>query len=458
MKQNEFERIIIKSLYSNPGVCSKVLPELNETWFSDIDCKFIAKHIIDFNTNFSRMPNVLESRRMITEETELKTFEDCISIEDAEVNTDYILKEIEEFVRKKLMYNTSEKIVNFVKNGYTNIQGSFADELSDAESFSFDTEIGFDFFDDPQRLYEDANTKEKIFKTGIKTLDDMLMGGFHENSMSLFMSSTNVGKTLFMCSLTTNLILNGNKVLYISFEDSENKIATRIAQNMFNVSQQQYKLMSRDEFAKAFTLFKKKCGGNSLVIKGYPEASVNAMQIKSLLKDLEEKKKFRPDIIFIDYIGCMVPNGRMNQNWNTNTILQKVAQEVRAIGQEWEIPVISAAQTNRGGYNSAEVGLDDIADSYAVSTKADAIIAVTQTPEFKEQGMYSVQLLKTRFGNNKGQVATLGVDIEKQRVYELNQSTVQQSQVSVFDKSATISSNTLSGSSETDLTNLDIEI
>lgn len=260
-----------------------------------------------------------------------------------------------------------------------------------------------------------------------------------------------------MCSLTTNLVLNGHKVLYISFEDSENKIATRIAQNMFDVSQQQYKMMSRDEFAKAFTIFRKKCGGNSLVIKGYPEASISALQIKALLKDLEEKKKFRPEIIFIDYIGCMVPNGRMNQNWNTNTILQKVAQEVRAIGQEWEIPVISAAQTNRGGYNNAEIGLDDIADSYAVSTKADAIIAVTQTPEFKEQGMYSVQLLKTRFGNNKGQVATLGVNIEKQRVYELNQNTVQQSQISVFN---TKSTSPLSGNNDDDLDieNLDIEI
>ena len=188
MKQNEFERVIIKSLYSNADVCSKVLTELNESWFFYIDCKLIAKKIIDFNTNFSRMPNVLETRRMITDEEQLNTFEDSISIADEEVNTDYILKEIEEFVRKKLMYNASEKIQNFVTNGVTNIQGSFADELAYAESFSFDTEIGFDFFDDPQRLYEDANTKEKIFKTGLKTLDDMLMGGFHENSMALFMS------------------------------------------------------------------------------------------------------------------------------------------------------------------------------------------------------------------------------------------------------------------------------
>lgn len=265
------------------------------------------------------------------------------------------------------------------------------------------------------------------------------------------------GKTLFMCSLATNLVLNGHKVLYISFEDSENKIAARMAQNMFDVSQQQFKTMTEEDFHKAFEKFKKICGnGNSLVIKEYPEGTVNALMLKSLLKDLEDKKKFVPEIVFIDYIGCMIPNGRLNPNWNTNTILQQVAQQVRAIGQEWGIPIVSAAQTNRGGYNSAEVGLNDIADSYGVSMKADAIISVTQTPEFKEQGMYSVQLLKTRFGNNKGQIVTLGVNIEKQRVKDLNQADTSNNKVNVFD--ATNKSTVLSGNKPTvDLSSLDME-
>lgn len=192
---NEFEKVIIKALYVNNDVSSKVLPELKDTWFTDIDCKFIVKHIIDFNTKYSRMPNVLETRRFISDELLLATFDECMKIPDDQVNTDYLLEEIQEFVRRKLMYNTSEKISDYVINGVTT-NGSFADELSDAETFTFDTSIGFDFFAEPTRLYEDANTKEKIFKTGIRSLDDMLMGGFHENSLTLFMSSTNVRKDI----------------------------------------------------------------------------------------------------------------------------------------------------------------------------------------------------------------------------------------------------------------------
>lgn len=265
------------------------------------------------------------------------------------------------------------------------------------------------------------------------------MGGLHESSLNLIMSSTNVGKTLIMCSLATNLIQNGYKVLYVTFEDSENKIATRIAQNMFDVTQQQFKTMTTENFATAYKLMKSKYKGisfDSLVVKEFPESSTNALALKSLLKDLEEKKKFKPDIMFVDYIGCMIPNGRINPNVNEASILRTVSQQVRAVGQERRIPIVSASQTNRGGYNAAEVGLNDIADSFGVTQKADSIISVTQTPEMKEQGMYQLKLLKTRYGNNKEQVATIGVNIEKQRIYDLN-SNVQKAQMNVFNATKT---------------------
>lgn len=455
MKQNEFERVIIKALYSNTAVCSKVLPELKSTWFFDIDCKMIAEHILNFNTKFSRMPNVLESKKLMSDDTVLACFEECMKIDDDEVNTDYILSEIEEFVRKKLMYNASENIQRYVTQGIQPI-GSFSDALADAESFSFDTNIGFDFFGDAQRLYEDANTKEKIFKTGVKTLDEMLFGGVREKTLTLIMSATNVGKTLMMCSLTTNFIQNGYKVLYVTFEDSENKIATRIAQNMFDVTQQQYKSMSREEFGKAFTFARKKCGGNNLRIKEYPEGTVNAMQLKSLLKDLDEKQRFIPDIILIDYIGCMIPNGKPNPSLGINYVLKAVAEQVRSVSMETGIPIISASQTNRGGYGVTEISLSDAADSFSQNMKADAVIGVTQSAEFKEQGMYSVQLLKTRFGNNKGQVSILGVDIEKQRIYDMNNNNHQQAQTNVFDAVKKINTEPLSGTGN-DLSDMDIE-
>ena len=233
--------------------------------------------------------------------------------------------------------------------------------------------------------------------------------------------NTNIGKTLIMCSLTTNFVMHGYRVLYVTFEDSENKIATRIAQNMFDITQQQYKVMSREDFAKAFKRAKSVAGGDKLVIKEYPEGTVNALQIEALIKDLKDKKKFVPDVLVVDYIGCMIPNGKVNlNNMNSNTQLTLAAQQIRALGMKYGFPVISASQTNRGGHNNAEISLSDAADSFGQNMKADAVFAITQTPEMKDQKMYTVQLLKTRYGNQRGQIVTIGVDVEKQKIYDLN--------------------------------------
>ena len=420
MTTQEFEKVIIKALYANQSICSKVLPELTDKWFSEYDTKQIVNKIIEFNTKYSNLPNAIELKRMITDEKTLKVFDDVLAIDDNQVNTPYLMGEIEEFVRKKLLLNQATKIQQYANGGVQ--KESFTDNIADAEAFTFDDNIGFDFFSEAQRLYEDANTKEVIFKSGLKTLDDLIGGGFHEKSLSLIMSSTNVGKTLIMCALTTNFVLHGYRVLYVTFEDSENKIATRIAQNMFNITQSQYKVMSRDDFAKAFTKAKSIAGGDKLIIKEYPEGTVNALQIEALIKDLKDKKKFVPDVLVVDYIGCMIPNGKPNPNLNSNSLLTLAAQQIRALGMKYGFPVISASQTNRGGYNTAEISLSDAADSFGQNMKADAVFAVTQTPEMKDQGMYQVQLLKTRYGNQRGQLVTIGVDVEKQRIYDLNNS------------------------------------
>lgn len=420
MTTQEFEKVIIKALYANQSICSKVLPELTDKWFSEYDTKQIVNKIIEFNTKYSNLPNAIELKRMITDEKTLMVFDDVLAIDDNQVNTPYLMGEIEEFVRKKLLLNQATKIQQYANGGVQ--KESFTDNIADAEAFTFDDNIGFDFFSEAQRLYEDANTKEVIFKSGLKTLDDLIGGGFHEKSLSLIMSSTNVGKTLIMCALTTNFVLHGYRVLYVTFEDSENKIATRIAQNMFDITQSQYKVMSRDDFAKAFTKAKSIAGGDKLIIKEYPEGTVNALQIEALIKDLKDKKKFVPDVLVVDYIGCMIPNGKPNPNLNSNSLLTLAAQQIRALGMKYGFPVISASQTNRGGYNTAEISLSDAADSFGQNMKADAVFAVTQTPEMKDQGMYQVQLLKTRYGNQRGQLVTICVDVEKQRIYDLNNS------------------------------------
>lgn len=194
MKRDEFEKVIIKALYVNDDVCSKVLPELNENWFNHIDNKYIVKAIIKYNTDFGTMPNILETKKMLSDDRVLASFEQCMKIPDEHINTTYIIQEIEEHVRKQLLYNKICDIQKYVDQNVQPLE-SFSDSISYAESFTFDTNIGFDFFSDPNRLYQDANVNEKIYKSGLKSIDDLISGGFHEKSLNLIMAGCVSKKT-----------------------------------------------------------------------------------------------------------------------------------------------------------------------------------------------------------------------------------------------------------------------
>ena len=417
MTDNEFEQVIIKTLYANPDVSSKVVPELDNSWFTNTDHKYIVDAIIDYNTRYSEMPNVIEVKRILKDERAVKEFEKCMEIADSDVNTPYILDEIQTFVRKRLGSRVCMAYTEYCASGKS--KGSFADDMAYAESFSFDTKVGFSFFEEPEMIFNNIITNERLLPTGCKSLDEMIGGGLHTKALIEVMASTNVGKTLVLCSITSALVLGGWKVLYVSFEDSEVKVGQRIMQNIFDITQNELRALNKEAYAK---LWKKRASGighNKLVIKEYSEGCINALAIKALMQELKEKRGFVPDALVIDYIGCMIPNGRPNPSENDNSKLREICAQVRSIGMEMNIPVLTAAQSNRGGYGKAELGLDDAADSFGQTMKADVIFGITQTPELKEANMYTVKLLKTRYGQPKSSVVTIGVDTAKQKIYDL---------------------------------------
>lgn len=417
MTDIEFEQIIIKAIYANSSVSSKVVPELNTDWFINVDHKYIVDAILNYNAKFSAVPNVIETRRLLKDERTVTEFNKCMDIADDDVNTPYLLNEIQDFVRKRLLRKVQVDISSYCESNKPG--GSFADDAAYAESFTFDDNVGFSFFEEPEKIYNSIITNEKVIPTGCRTLDEMIFGGVHEKSLNLILANTNIGKSLILCSMTTSMVLAGKKVLYVTFEDPEIKIGQRIMQNMFDITQTELKALNKDAYIRLYKKFINQCGHNKLVIKEYPEYCVNSLMIKALMKELKEKKGFVPDVLMIDYMGCMIPDGRPNPNENDNSRLRAIAAQVRSIGMVYGIPVVSAAQSNRGGYGKADVGLDDIADSFASTMKSDAIFGVTQTPEMKAAGMYTVKLLKTRYGMPKMPTTTVGVNIEKQRIYDL---------------------------------------
>ena len=248
---------------------------------------------------------------------------------------------------------------------------------------------------------EVANKKHRYFTDGLSS------------------HNTNIGKTLIMCSIASALLLVGMRVLYVTFEDSEVKIGQRIMQNLFDINQTELRALSKDAYKKLWMKNTQQIGHNKLIIKEYSEGCINALALKALIRELKDKRGFVPDVLIVDYIGCMVPNGRPNVNENDNSKLREICAQVRSIGMEMDIPVLSAAQSNRGGYGKGEIGLDDAADSFGQTMKADVIFGVTQSPELKEGSMYLVKLLKTRYGQPKCPLATIGVDIGKQRIFDL---------------------------------------
>lgn len=426
MTDREFEQVVIKTIYANPTVAGKITPMLDETWFLDPDHKYIAKAIIKHNAAWGECPNAIEVKRALTDERSVAEFDTCMTIPDENVNTPYILKEIEEFVRRRMVKRVNDMAMEYCRTG--NIKISLADEMATAESFTFDDKLGVDFLDEPNFLFDGIVANEKIFPMGVQTMDDMIGGGVHENSLVLLMSQTNAGKTLIQCSMAASMLLAGKKVLYLTFEDPELKIYQRIAQNLMDLTQNQLKTMTRENFLQRFEQVKQRCIGGRLKIKHQPEFTTNALMINSMLRELKEREHFEPEVIFIDYIGCMIPNG-YSKDMNDNTRLTQVAMQVRAIATTYHLPVISAAQINRGGYGSADVGLDDAADSFGQMTKADAVFIVTRPPEMEKAGMYKIFLGKTRYGITGPTMTTIGVDTEKQRIYDLTQQ-----QVSVFEE------------------------
>lgn len=423
MVQVQFPHLILKTLYANTSARNRILPYLTSDWFRENqNISTIVEKIVKYVEKYSNFPNVIESRNFLrSDQAVLEEFDAAINIPDEECNTECILDDIEDFIRKKLIYQVTLDAQEwlFKKHKEDEEEPCFSQRMADAEAFTFQTEIGLDLIDDLDEVYEDMVMAVNIIGTGLKDVDVLLNGGVPEKVMIGVLASTNIGKTLILSAIASNMMAGGHNVLYITMEDPDKKIALRMMQNLCDISQDKLKLLNKNSFVALKTRMKEMTKSHLKIVE-LPDSTANAMKICTVLKDLKEKKNFVPEIIFLDYIGCMIPNGRPNPTLNTNTILQRVAAETRgAICTKMGIPIVTALQTNRGGFDSADVDLNDVADSYGSTMKLDAVIAVTQDKAQLDQGMYKLKVAKTRLKNNKGTEIMIGVDIGKQQIYDV---------------------------------------
>ena len=411
-----FETILIQMLFKDKESQDKLLPFLTPEVFDNFENRDIVSEILKFQNHYDKFPTVPELKLIVKNKDTYNHLVQVISKENKQYDEEFIKDQVEDFFKDKLLNNELFKTLEGIKKGDDDIKNSASDRMREANSFSFDTSVGLDFFEDGERLFNSLHEKDNVIPTGIRNIDKIIKGGFHEKSLTLFLAETNMGKSLIKSAFATNCLLQNKNVLYVTLEMSEDKVSERIMANLFDIELNDLETLPKDRFLKTFEKVKTTVN-NRLVIKEFPTRSANTNKIRSLLKELEMKRSFVPDIIFVDYLGIMIPNS-FNKVNNTNTEMKIISEELRGLAMEFALPIVSSIQTNRGGFGELELDLTDVADSIGVTTTGDVIFGISQSDEMRTAGRYMFILLKNRYGLNKLQ-SMVGVDYPKMRLYEI---------------------------------------
>ena len=295
--------------------------------------------------------------------------------------------------------------------------------LSDALAVSFDSHVGHDYLLDYEERYESYHRKEDKIPFDLEFFDKITKGGIPNKTLNIALAGTGVGKSLFMCHFASSVLLQGKNVLYITLEMAEEKIAERIDANLLNVNIQDIVDLPKVMFGDKVTSLTKKTQG-SLIIKEYPTASAHSGHFRALLNELALKKSFKPDIIFVDYLNiCASSRYRTNNNVNSYSYIKAIAEELRGLAVEANLPIVSATQTTRSGFASSDVDLTDTSESFGLPATADLMFALISTEELEEINQIMVKQLKNRYNDptiNKRFV--VGIDRAKMRLYDVEQS------------------------------------
>lgn len=410
-----FEKILIRFLFIDDKIRDKVLPFLVPEIFEDHKNIQLIKTILAILEKFEHFPSVPEMKIELNSEEVYNRLIEIMEMDISEYKKEFLLSQIEDFIRDKMVHNVNVEIAMNLNNENEEQLKQTPDKLREALAFSFDTKVGLDFFDEEDRLYNHLHNKDRVIPTSITQLNRLIEGGFHEKSLTLFMAETNLGKSLIMTSFGVDCILRNKNVLYVSCEMSEEKISERVMANMFDIATEDLKLLTRSKFHEKFESIRKQVK-NKFIVKEYPTKSINTNHIRNLVKELKVRKKFVPDIIFLDYLGIMNPTYQSKGD-NTYLEVKRISEEIRGMAVELGLPIVSAVQTNRGGFGDAEIDLTDISDSIGTAATADIIIGVTQSEEFRKMGKFNWIILKNRYGLNR-HTFPVNVNYYKMRIYE----------------------------------------
>ena len=424
------EQVIFSNLVTNEEYGRKVIPFLKEEYFSDYSEKIIFNLIDAYAKKYNSFPSKealaidLTNHSGVSQDAFNKCKEIISSIEPDSTKIEWLVDQTEKFCQEKAIYNALMQSIQIIddKSGKLS-KGAIPQILTDALGISFDTHIGHDFLDDADSRFEFYHTKESRIPFDLEYFNKITQGGLPKKTLNIILAGTGVGKSLAMCHFAAANMVAGLNVLYVTMEMAEERIAERIDANLLDVTLDDLKIMPKDVYDKKMERLKRKAKGK-LKIKEYPTACAGSANFRHLLNELKIKQNFIPDVIYIDYLNiCMSSRIRNGANVNSYTLVKAIAEELRGLAVENNVPIISATQTTRSGYSSSDVGLEDTSESFGLPATADFMFALTTSEELEELGQIMVKQLKNRYNDPSiNRRFVLGVDRSKMRLFDVEQS------------------------------------
>ena len=427
---DRIEKVILRNLVYNEEYLRKVLPFIEPDYFNDrserIVFEHITKYVAEYNSLITKeiLKIEIEDRRDITQDEVKNIYGTINELEDIECDFEWLSDTTEKWCRDRAIYLALMESIK-IADGQDDKKNRDAIPtiLSDALSVSFNRNVGHDYLEDYEERYELYNKKESRIQFDLEYFNKITKGGLPNKTLNIALAGTGVGKSLFMCHHASAVLLEGKNVLYITLEMAEEKIAERIDANLLNVNIQEIVDLPKPIFEGKVTNLAKKTQG-SLIIKEYPTASAHSGHFKALLNELALKKSFKPDIIFIDYLNiCASSRYRAGSNVNSYSYIKAIAEELRGLAVEANVPIVSATQTTRSGFASSDVDLTDTSESFGLPATADLMFALISTEELEGLGQIMVKQLKNRYNDPTiYKRFVIGIDRAKMRLYDCEQS------------------------------------
>jgi replicative DNA helicase len=430
---NRLEQTILKNLIYNEPFTRKVIPFLRPDYFSDDTEKVVFKEIFEFTNNYKNLPshealviNLTESKSLTEPQVQsaVRLLSDIKDTKDDKVELAWLTEQTEKFCQDRAIYNAIMESVGILDDKQAKrSKGEIPKLLSDALGVSFDSNIGHDYINDFDDRYDFYHRVESRIRFDLDIFNKITKGGLPVKTLNIALAGTGVGKSLFMCHVAGSCLSQGHNVLYITLEMAEEKIAERIDANLLNVDFNELHTMSKDDYERKFQALKTKTHGK-LIIKEYPTASASALHFRALLNELALKKSFKPDIIFIDYLNiCASSRIKAGGNVNSYTYIKSIAEELRGLAVENNLPIVSATQTTRSGFTNSDPGLEDTSESFGLPATADFMFALVTNEELQDLNQILVKQLKNRYSDpNNFKRFVVGVDRSKMRLYDVEDS------------------------------------